>query len=216
MARVHSVKQDSGACVQCAAKNCIKAYHPECARRFGMFLGYGYSEAPFWRIYCESHADLEIKQKLQAVPRQYLERVQKLVRCIEKQRELHGDRPVFEQAQAKRICLRVADGAKRGARASQLRKAYLDSYMINTYLCVPQRFYITLHSDEVEGLALEQCNIPGEEEHAQYFQALRSQGAQERKTALKKRAPRRKKRAGTIRVSRLGAERQGQNAGKCT
>lgn len=181
-----------------------------------MFLGYGYSEAPFWRIYCESHADLEIKQKLQAVPRQYMERVQKLVRCIEKQRELHGDRPVFEQAQVKRICLRVAGGAKRGARASQLRKAYLDSYVINTYLCVPQRFYITLHSDEVEGLALEQCNIPGEEEHAQYFQALKSQGAQERQTALKKRAPRRKKRAGTIRVSRLGAERQGQNAGECT
>lgn len=55
-------KTNSGACVQCPNDNCTKAFHPECARRAGLNLEYRFSDAPYWRIYCQQHAVFRIKK----------------------------------------------------------------------------------------------------------------------------------------------------------
>ena len=51
--------QDKGACIQCAEKTCLKAFHPECARRYQVYLGYNYQHYPYWRVYCDSHNETQ-------------------------------------------------------------------------------------------------------------------------------------------------------------
>lgn len=89
------LKTENGACVQCCGPDCTKAYHPECARRYGIFIGHGYQSYPLWRIYCPEHEDNKIIKQLKESFQRRLQSLSKLARHYEEMMKLKE--PSFDE-----------------------------------------------------------------------------------------------------------------------
>ena len=91
-------KQTRGCVVQCVAKNCFKSYHVECARKSGIFLGYGYRKAPYWRLRCPLHQELEIYKKMKFEESKYEKKMVKYMKIIKQEIDLHASKTYQPQA----------------------------------------------------------------------------------------------------------------------
>ena len=73
-----------GACIQCSARNCQEPFHVECARRTKMFMETKNSENRFYTVYCDRHAPLMAKRKLDSQGNSLCSDITKFCRYIEK------------------------------------------------------------------------------------------------------------------------------------
>lgn len=73
-----------GACIQCSAKNCQEPFHVECARRTKMYMETKNADNRFYTIYCDRHAPLMAKRKLDSQANSICNDINKFCRYIEK------------------------------------------------------------------------------------------------------------------------------------
>lgn len=126
MVKVIDCLSANGACVQCPEKSCRVNYHPECARRAKVFMGFGYMNYPYWRIYCEHHAELEIVQKLEKTNLQNYVSILKFARSINRQADLHVKPEQFPPKEWKKIV--YTHRAKRKNVKDLVVQTYLSSF----------------------------------------------------------------------------------------
>jgi len=73
-----------GACIQCSSKNCQEPFHVECARRTKMYMETKNADNRFYTIYCDRHAPLMAKRKLDSQAVSICNDITKFCRYIEK------------------------------------------------------------------------------------------------------------------------------------
>lgn len=81
--------QKEGACVQCASRKCHEAFHVECARRTKVFMEAKNSENRHYTVYCDRHAPLMAKRKLDSTALSVCSDITKFCRNIEKIFDTH-------------------------------------------------------------------------------------------------------------------------------
>lgn len=81
--------QKEGACVQCASRKCHEAFHVECARRTKVFMEAKNSENRHYTVYCDRHAPLMAKRKLDSTALSICSDITKFCRNIEKIFDTH-------------------------------------------------------------------------------------------------------------------------------
>lgn len=180
----------NGACVQCPAKDCLKSYHPECARSYGIFMGHSYNAYPFWRIYCEDHAELAIKQRFKKAKNSLHNQLLKFCRALNRTADLHEDItsiPVPKRVTFKRPPPQSGVDRSRGRkvnpedndRQNKLIEAFLCSFYSNNNLNSSQQFTINLRRDPNGGFEVASISIPPPDDEQ----------TDEEETALGKRNP---------------------------
>jgi hypothetical protein len=96
--------QKEGACVQCASRKCHEAFHVECARRTKVFMEAKNSENRHYTVYCDRHAPLMAKRKLESTALSVCSDITKFCRNIEKIFDTHRhkleEKPLEEETPA--------------------------------------------------------------------------------------------------------------------
>lgn len=147
--------------MQCPAPGCFKTFHPECARRYKLQMEYGHPDPPFWRIYCEQHADIEITKRLRELPKLYYEPVVKFMRQLNKQVDMCGNSQATAapgQPIPRKINFKAnASAINEVANKDKIIDAYVRSYIISEKI---KTFYIELHKAEGPEYSVSHINIP--------------------------------------------------------
>jgi hypothetical protein len=81
--------QKDGACVQCASRKCHEAFHVECARRTKVFMEAKNSDNRHYTVYCDRHAPLMAKRKLDSSALSLCSDITKFCKNIEKIFDTH-------------------------------------------------------------------------------------------------------------------------------
>lgn len=114
-----------GACIQCHNRNCTESFHVECARRTKMFMEARNSENRFYTIYCEKHAPLEAKRKLESNTANNCNLITKFCRHTEKLFDSYRprcvERPTDEETPQyiRQLKKRIAEKNSAGRQASR-------------------------------------------------------------------------------------------------
>jgi hypothetical protein len=125
-------------------------------------MGFGYMNHPNWRIYCEDHAELEIKQRLDNFPTLYYERAIKFARQINKQADQFGIKPAVFDPDLRKVSTRTLAVKKtlpKSVRDAKIIEVFLKSYLQNNS-SPKERFTIILLKDPSGGLSLKEVTIP--------------------------------------------------------
>lgn len=156
---------DNGACVQCPADGCFKAYHPECARRYKVYLGYGYTSYPYWRIYCSSHSELPIKTRLKKLVSDVHTCLLKACRGINRFADLYGTPVNNEEENGRRVVIKRINrpgSSLKSAKSKQdlIVNAFLESFYQSVNDNSGPKFAITLRRDPEGGYSVDHVSIP--------------------------------------------------------
>lgn len=93
-----------GACVQCVSRKCHEAFHVECARRVKMFMEIKNSDSRHYTIYCDRHAPLMAKRKLDSTSLSICNDITKFSKHTEKYYDSYRykfeDKPLEEETPA--------------------------------------------------------------------------------------------------------------------
>lgn len=76
--------------MQCMNSKCKEGFHPECARRAGVFMEVRNSEKLVYSICCERHTPLKLRRQLEHKEKKYKEEIIKFCKAIERARECLG------------------------------------------------------------------------------------------------------------------------------
>ena len=124
-------------------------------------MEYGHLDPPFWRIYCEQHADIEITKRLRELPKLYHEPIVKFARQLNKQVELCGNgsaavtpgQPVPRKINFKANASAILEVANK----DKIIDAYEQSYIISEK---SKNFYIELLKTEGPEYTVAHVNVP--------------------------------------------------------
>lgn len=126
-----------------------------------MQMEYGHLDPPFWRIYCEQHADIEITKRLRELPKLYLEPILKFARQLNKQVELYCNTSAATtsgQPVARKINFKAnASAIHEVANKDKIIDAYVQSFIISEK---SKSFYIELLKTEGPEYTVSHVNIP--------------------------------------------------------
>lgn len=121
-------KKAEGAVIQCVAKNCLKSYHAECARRDNVMLSYKHITPPYWRLYCDQHSELLLKKNVLQLNSKFTSEIVKFCKAVDKLYETHG----VKKAQNRRIRDGKRKMSRRKLRELEMKKRFLESYYRNS------------------------------------------------------------------------------------
>jgi hypothetical protein len=74
----------TGACVKCAEEECTLNYHPECARKAGVYMEQRYIDRMQYFIYCNMHKPIKVSRVIESKNKKYKDEIIKFCRAIEK------------------------------------------------------------------------------------------------------------------------------------
>jgi len=124
-------------------------------------MEYGHQDPPFWRIYCEQHADIEITKRLRELPKLYYEPIVKFVRQLNKQLELTSGGTAAAtpgQPVARKVNFKAnASAIHEVANKDKIIDAYVQSYIISEK---SKNFYIELLKSDGPEYTVSHVNIP--------------------------------------------------------
>ena len=153
-------------------------------------MGYGYSSFPFWRIYCDDHAELLIKQRLRKGPDHVYNQLLRFCRTLNRIADIHEDLPAI--AGLKKIPFKrsthIKEKKTRGKRSAledpgrrqEVIAAFLSSYYEQHFNNSSQQFTVTLRRHPNETFEVLAVTVPPPDD----------QQTQEEEASLGKRKPR--------------------------
>lgn len=134
-------------------------------------MGYGYTTYPFWRIYCEDHAELLVKQKIRKLQDAMYNKLLKFCRAVNRHADLYGDKPAdnsYVNSSFKRLYTKTKSArpkVKKTApgdedRQRKIVEAFLSSFYENNNVNSSQQFIITLRRDPNDDYEVTEIAIP--------------------------------------------------------
>lgn len=138
-------------------------------------MGYGYNSYPYWRIYCEDHSELLVKQKMRRFGESTYNRLLKFCRVINRQADLHEDKVqdlCSKDSPYRRLYLKSlhktkgeVSPAEPDERTQKVIDAFLSSFYEHNNLNSSERFTIILNRDPNGGFEVSDVVIPQEKPH---------------------------------------------------
>ena len=119
--------RSEGAVIQCVSVDCLKSYHPECARRSKVLLTFDHQKEPIRRVHCEQHTKLQIKKDILEVKERKETDILKFTKALDKfyatycqqLEETEEESPIKPSTKASR---------SRRSQKSRIREIYLVEY----------------------------------------------------------------------------------------